>query len=112
MADNNINIINLTDKTFLTEVLQSDKPVIVDYWAEWCGPCRMMSPIFEEAAGEYSSKVKFAKLNVDENTETPSTYKVRGIPTLIVFKDGEVEKTQVGAVSKAQLHELLRPYII
>ena len=96
-------IVHVTDDSFDKEVLQSGDPVLVDYWAEWCGPCKMIAPVLDEIAGEYAGKVKIAKLNIDENPNTPPRYGIRGIPTLMLFKDGEVEATKVGAVSKSQL---------
>ena len=97
------NIIFITDDTFEQEVLQSQTPVLVDYWAEWCGPCKMIAPILDEVAKEYSGKLKVAKLNIDENASTPPKYGIRGIPTLMLFKNGNVEATKVGALSKSQL---------
>ena len=99
----NESIIHVTDSSFEDEVLKSDMPVIVDYWAEWCGPCKMIAPILEEAAQEYNGKLTVAKINIDENQEIPQKYAVRGIPTLMIFKDGEVAGTKVGALSKHQL---------
>ncbi len=96
-------ISHVTDDNFEAEVLQADGPVLVDYWAEWCGPCKMIAPVLEEIAGEYGAKVKIAKLNIDENPATPPKYGIRGIPTLMLFKGGNVEATKVGAVSKSQL---------
>ncbi|GAA4360577.1 thioredoxin TrxA [Kangiella marina] len=96
-------IVYLSDDTFEQEVLNSDSPVLVDYWAEWCGPCKMIAPILDEIAESYDGKVKVAKLNIDENNETPPKYGIRGIPTLMLFKGGNVEATKVGAVSKSQL---------
>ena len=96
-------IAHVTDDSFETEVLQADGPVLVDYWAEWCGPCKMIAPVLEEIASEYGDKVKIAKLNIDENPATPPKYGIRGIPTLMLFKGGNVEATKVGAVSKSQL---------
>ena len=96
-------IVHITDDNFETEVLQSSEPVLVDYWAEWCGPCKMIAPVLDEIAGEYQGRVKVAKLNIDDNPNTPPRYGIRGIPTLMLFKDGEVEATKVGAVSKSQL---------
>ena len=96
-------IVYVTDDTFEDEVLNSEKPVLVDYWAEWCGPCKMITPIFDEISGEYSDKIKVAKLNIDENPQTPPKYGIRGIPTLMLFRNGNVEATKVGAVSKSQL---------
>ena len=97
------NIIHFSDESFEQEVLQSDKPVLIDYWAEWCGPCKMIAPVLDEVASEYSDKVRVAKLNIDDNPATPPKYGIRSIPTLMLFKNGEVEATNVGAVSKAQL---------
>lgn len=96
-------IVYVTDDSFETEVLQSEVPVLVDYWAEWCGPCKMIAPILEEIVGEYTGKLKVAKLNIDENSATPPKFGIRGIPTLMIFKDGDVEATKVGALSKSQL---------
>ncbi len=93
----------VTDDAFTAEVLQSPLPVLVDYWAEWCGPCRMIAPILDEIAQEYSGRLTVAKLNVDENQQTPQKYGVRGIPTLMLFKNGNIEATKVGALSKSQL---------
>ena len=96
-------IIYVTDDSFEEEVLNSDIPVLVDYWAEWCGPCKMIAPILDEIVGDYTDKIKIAKLNIDENPNTPPKFGIRGIPTLMLFKNGEVEATKVGAVSKSQL---------
>jgi thioredoxin 1 len=96
-------IVHVTDDSFENEVLQSSAPVLVDYWAEWCGPCKMIAPVLDEIASEYDGRVKIAKLNIDDNPNTPPRYGIRGIPTLMLFKDGEVEATKVGAVSKSQL---------
>lgn len=96
-------ILYVSDDSFEQDVLQSSQPVLVDYWAEWCGPCKMIAPVLDEIADEYDGKVTIAKLNIDENPNTPPKYGIRGIPTLMLFKDGEVEATKVGAVSKSQL---------
>jgi len=96
-------IVHVTDETFETEVLKADGAVLVDYWAEWCGPCKMIAPILDEIAGEYDGRLKIAKLNIDENTNTPPKFGIRGIPTLMLFKGGNVEATKVGALSKSQL---------
>ena len=97
------HIVHITDETFDAEVLKAGQPVLVDYWAEWCGPCRMIAPILDEVAAEYSGRVKICKLNVDENQNTPPKYGIRGIPTLMLFRGGNVEVTKVGALSKSQL---------
>ena len=94
---------HVTDATFEQDVLKSAEPVLVDYWADWCGPCKMIAPVLDEIAGEYEGRVRFAKLNIDQNPDTPPRYGIRGIPTLMLFKQGEVEATKVGAVSKSQL---------
>ncbi len=93
----------VTDDSFDQEVLQSTVPVLVDYWADWCGPCKMIAPILDEVAQEYAGKIKVAKLNIDENQQTPPKFGIRGIPTLMIFKNGNVEATKVGALSKSQL---------
>ncbi len=97
------NAVELTDNSFEDEVTKSDKPVLVDFWAEWCGPCRMVSPIVDELAGEYEGKLKVGKVDVDSNPETSMKYGIRSIPTLLIFKNGEVVDQIVGAVPKAQL---------
>jgi thioredoxin len=97
------NIVYLTDDSFEDEVVNAEGPVLVDYWADWCGPCKMIAPILDEIAEEYKDKIKIAKLNIDENPGTPPKYGIRGIPTLMLFKGGNVEATKVGAVSKSQL---------
>ncbi len=100
-------VVYVTDSSFDTEVLQSTTPVLVDYWAEWCGPCKMIGPILEDVAKDYAGKLKVAKLNIDENQDTPPKYGIRGIPTLMLFKNGNVEATKVGALSKTQLTAFL-----
>lgn len=100
-------IVHVTDSSFEDEVLKSDTPVLVDYWAEWCGPCKMIAPVLDEIAKDYSGKLKICKLNIDDNAETAPKYGVRGIPTLMLFKDGNVEATKVGALSKSQLAAFL-----
>ena len=97
------HIVHISDETFEDEVINSSTPVIVDYWAEWCGPCKMIAPILEQVADEYHGKLKVAKLNIDDNPLTPPKYGIRGIPTLMIFKSGLVEATKVGAVSKSAL---------
>ena len=101
------NIKNVSDAAFETDVLKSTKPVLVDYWAAWCGPCKMIAPILEELAKEYGDKITIAKLNVDENPETAAKFGIRGSPTLMLVKDGEVAQTKVGAMSKSQLTAFL-----
>jgi thioredoxin 1 len=100
-------ITHVTDESFEPEVLKSDVPVLVDYWAEWCGPCKQIAPVLDQLAKEYEGKLKVVKINVDENQETPKKYNVRGIPTLMLFKNGNMEATKVGAVPKAQLTAFL-----
>ena len=100
-------IVHVSDDTFETEVLNSSTPVLVDYWAEWCGPCKMIAPILDDVVGEYSDRLKVCKLNIDENPSTPPKFGIRGIPTLMLFKDGAVEATKVGALSKSQLTAFL-----
>ena len=97
------HILHVSDDSFESEVLKSTVPVLVDFWAEWCGPCKMIAPILEEIVGDYAGKVKIAKLNIDDNPNTPPKFGIRGIPTLMLFKNGEVEATKVGALSKSQL---------
>ncbi len=97
------HITHLSDAAFEKEVLQSQLPVLVDYWAEWCGPCKMIAPILDDISKEYAGRLKVAKLNIDDNQQTPPKYGIRGIPTLMLFKNGNVEATKVGALSKSQL---------
>jgi len=97
------NIVHITDDSFEEQVLQSQTPVLVDYWAEWCGPCKMIAPALDQIAQEYAGRLKIAKLNIDENQATPPKYGIRGIPTLMIFKNGNLEATKVGALSKSQL---------
>ena len=101
------HIVHISDESFEEEVLQSERPVLIDYWAEWCGPCKMIAPVLDEIATEYSDRLKVVKLNIDDNPQTPPKYGIRGIPTLMVFKNGQVEATKAGAVSKAQLTAFL-----
>lgn len=96
-------IVNATDATFDAEVLQADVPVLVDYWAEWCGPCKMIAPILEQVAEEYGERIKIVKVNVDDNGDTAAKYGIRGIPTLSLFKGGNLEANKVGALTKSQL---------
>lgn len=105
------NIVKVSDDTFDNDVLSASGPVLVDYWAEWCGPCKSIAPVLEELADEYQGNITVAKLNVDDNPDTPPKYGIRGIPTLMLFKDGEVAGTQVGAVSKSQLSEFIDQHI-
>ena len=104
---NMADISHVTDDSFETDVLKSDVPVLVDYWAEWCGPCNVIAPVLEEIASEYGDKMKVCKLDIDANEETPPKYGIRGIPTLMLFKNGNVEATKVGALSKSQLTAFL-----
>lgn len=99
------DVIQVTDETFDEEIINSEKPAMVDFWAEWCGPCRMVGPVVEELAQEYKGKVKFAKMDVDKNRQTPGRFGIRNIPTLILFKGGEVAQTIVGAYPKSHLDE-------
>ncbi len=99
----NDDISHITDDSFEQEVLKSEQSVLVEYWAEWCGPCKMIAPLLDEIAGEYKGKLRVAKINIDDNPNTPPKYGVRGIPTLMIFKNGNAEATKVGALSKSQL---------
>ncbi len=101
------SVLHVSDADFNDKVLNASSPVLVDYWAEWCGPCKMIAPVLDEIAQEYEGKLVVAKINIDENPETPQHYGVRGIPTLMLYKDGEVEATKVGALSKSQLKEFI-----
>ncbi len=100
-------IVKLTDSEFENQVIKSEKPILVDYWAEWCGPCKMIAPILEEVSNEMSDKIIIGKLNVDENSQTPPKYGIRGIPTLMIFKDGNAVGTHVGALSKSDLIQFI-----
>lgn len=101
------DIAHVTDDSFEQDVVNSDTPVLVDFWAEWCGPCKMIAPVLDEIAKDYAGRLKILKLNIDENPNTPQKFGVRGIPTLMLFKNGELESTKVGAVSKSQLAAFL-----
>ena len=105
------SIKHVTDASFETDVLQSDKPVLVDYWAEWCGPCKMIAPILDEVSRDFDGRLQIAKMNVDENTEVPGKFGIRGIPTLMLFKGGELVATKVGAMPKVQLTEFLNSHL-
>lgn len=101
------NVTHVSDDSFEEDVLKSTTPVLVDFWAEWCGPCKMIAPILEDISNEYGDRLKVAKLNIDENSATPPQFGIRGIPTLILFKNGQAEATKVGALSKSQLAAFL-----
>ena len=105
------NIVHATDASFEAEVINSDIPVLVDYWAEWCGPCKMIAPVLEEVAESYAGKIKIVKVDVDSNKEIAQKHGIRGIPTLMVFKGGSAQATKVGALSKTQLEEFLESSI-
>ena len=102
-----MGVSKVSDSDFDAQVLKSAEPVVVDFWAEWCGPCKMIAPALEEIASNLDGKLKIAKINIDHNQKTPRNYNVRGIPTLMIFKDGKVQATQIGAVSKTQLAQLI-----
>jgi thioredoxin 1 len=104
-------IVYVTDDSFDAEVLQASEPVLVDFWADWCGPCKMIAPILDEIANEYGGRLKVAKLNIDENPNTPPKFGIRGIPTLLIFKGGEVDGTKVGAANKSQLTAFIDEYL-
>jgi thioredoxin 1 len=101
------NLLHVTDASFENDVLQSDIPALVDFWAAWCGPCKMIAPLLDEISGDYAGKIKVCKMDVDSNPETSVKFNVRGIPTLLIFKNGNIEGTKVGALSKAQLVEFI-----
>ncbi|MCK6425427.1 MAG: thioredoxin TrxA [Burkholderiaceae bacterium] len=102
---------HVSDASFEQDVIQSDKPVLVDYWAEWCGPCKMIAPILDDVAGQFGEKLQIAKMNVDENRNVPAQFGIRGIPTLMIFKNGQLAATRVGALSKAQLTDFINQNI-
>lgn len=104
-------MLNVTEETFEQDVIKSEQPVLLDFWAEWCGPCKALTPVLEDLSQHYSDKVKFAKMNVDENQETPAKYGIRGIPTLILIKNGEVKATRVGGATKSQLQAFLDSHL-
>ena len=105
------NITHISDASFEAEVLNADGPVLIDYWAEWCAPCKMIAPILDELAAQYAGRIKIVKLDIEENPLTPPKYGIRGIPTLMLFKNGQVEDTKVGAVSKSQLASFIESHL-
>jgi thioredoxin 1 len=111
MSVSNAQIVHTSDASFDQDVLKSQQPVLLDFWAEWCGPCKMIAPILDQIATEYGDRLKIAKLNIDENPQTPPKFGIRGIPTLILFKNGAVEAQKVGALSKAQLAAFLDQHL-
>jgi thioredoxin 1 len=108
----NALIKHVTDATFEADVLQSEQPILVDYWAEWCGPCKMIAPILDEIATTYQGKLQVAKMNVDENRDIPAKFGIRGIPTLMLFKNGQLAATKVGAMSKSQLTDFINQQLV
>lgn len=104
-------MLNISDDTFEQEVIQSDKPVLVDFWAEWCGPCKALTPVIEAVAAQHGNRLTFAKMNVDDNPDTPAKYGIRGIPTLLIFNNGELIATRVGSATKAQLEAFIDSHI-
>ena len=105
------NLVHVTDTSFESDVLQSEIPALIDFWAAWCGPCKMIAPLLEELSDEYAGRIKVCKIDVDSNSETAAKYNVRGIPTLLVFKNGSIEATKVGALSKSQLVEFVDSFV-
>ena len=101
-------LVHVTDASFENDVLKSDKPVLVDFWAAWCGPCKMIAPLLDQAAAEFGDRVKICKMDVDANKETPASFNIRGIPTLMIFKNGAVAATKIGALSKNELTQFIQ----